>query len=95
MATVATGSTAIVRQQGRLVHGSLAAEYYLSQPTPSQWLAVGFIGRPAAGQAGSRLMQLLMGIGETEEAAVSALRQRLAAFCRLVSVSGTSCAGCG
>jgi hypothetical protein len=95
MATVATGSTAIVRQQGRLVHESLAAEYYLSQPAPNQWLAVGFIGRPAGDPTGSRLKRLLMGIGDTEEAAVSALRQRLAVSCRLVSVSGTSCAGCG
>ena len=77
------GTTGVVHR-GVLVRGPARAEYYTSQPAPTQWLAVGLVSTHPATRACPRLQQLLVGTGRTEDAAVNALWERLA-----VSIPGS------
>ncbi len=67
-----------VVHRGVLVRGPATAEYYTSQPAPTQWLAVGLVSTHPATRNCPRLQQFLVGTGRTEDSAVSALWDRLA-----------------
>lgn len=69
--------TTVVVHRGVLVRGPATAEYYTSQPAPTQWLAVGLVSTHPSTRACPRLQQLLVGTGRTETSAVSALWERL------------------
>jgi hypothetical protein len=63
---------------GVIVEGSFVADYYTSQPAPSQWIAVGVV-RPCDEQLSShRLRRMLVGDGLTADDAMAALRTRIA-----------------
>jgi hypothetical protein len=68
----------VVVHRGVLVRGPATAEYYTSQPAPTQWLAVGLVSTHPATRECPRLQQFLVGTGRTEDSAVSALWDRLA-----------------
>ncbi|CCF82628.1 hypothetical protein [Nitrolancea hollandica] len=68
----------VIVHRGVLVRGPATAEYYTSQPAPTQWLAVGLVSTQPATRDCPRLQQFLVGTGRTEDSAVSALWDRLA-----------------
>ncbi len=63
--------------RGVLGRGCAIAEYYTTQPAPTQWLAIGLVSIHSDDPSGSRLKQLLVGAGRTESAAVGSLWDRL------------------
>lgn len=69
---------AVVVHRGVLVRGPATAEYYTSQPAPTQWLAVGLVSTHPVTRGCPRLQQFLVGTGRTEDSAVNALWERLA-----------------
>jgi hypothetical protein len=72
-----TVATVVVRS-GVLARGHRVAEYYTSQPAPTQWIAVGLVSTlKMPGQRSRRLAQMLVGTGQTEAAAVRVLWERL------------------
>ncbi|HEU4793741.1 MAG TPA: hypothetical protein VFS96_08790 [Nitrolancea sp.] len=71
-------ATTVIVHRGVLVRGPSTAEYYTSQPAPTQWLAVGLVSTHPATRECPRLQQFLVGTGRTEDSAVSALWDRLA-----------------
>ncbi len=66
----------VVTSRG-ILHGSgRSIEYYTSQPSSSQWIALGVIPLTAdLSEEGTH--RVLVGTGETEQAAVDSLRGRL------------------
>lgn len=70
--------TTVVVHRGVLVRGPAMAEYYTSQPAPTQWLAVGLVSTHPVARTCPQLQQLLVGTGRTEDAAVNALWERSA-----------------
>ncbi len=63
--------------RGVLGRGCAIAEYYTTQPAPTQWLAIGVVSIHSDDPSGSRMKQLLVGAGRTESAAVGSLWDRL------------------
>ena len=68
----------IVMHRGILVQGQLSVEYYISQPAPTQWIAVGLVSAKTMVGTGHQPAQMLVGAGQTEDVAVSELSRRLA-----------------
>jgi hypothetical protein len=66
----------VVVSRGVIRDGQLPVEYHTSQPSPSQWIALGVVqeSTPVDVESTHRLM---VGTGETEEAAIEALRLRV------------------
>lgn len=62
---------------GVLGYGCAVAEYYTSQPAPTQWLAIGVVSIHSEDRRGGRAKQLLVGTGRTESTAVGSLWDRL------------------
>lgn len=62
---------------GLLLHGRILAEYYTSQPAPTQWLAIGVVSIYPIDPGDDRSKQMLVGTGRTETAAVVSLWDRL------------------
>lgn len=63
--------------RGVLGRGCAIAEYYTTQPAPTQWLAIGVVSIHSDDPSDSRMKQLLVGAGRTESAAVGSLWDRL------------------
>ena len=52
-------------------------DFYVSQPAPMQWVAVGVMVERTSDGFTSRFPSLFVGTGRTEEAAIVALAERL------------------
>jgi hypothetical protein len=64
----------VIVNRGTLEWGSATVEYYTTQPAPAQWTAIAVV--PLCEAEGTSRM--LVGSGPSEDAAVTALIQRLA-----------------
>lgn len=64
-------------QHGMLVMRHAVAEYYTSEPSPAQWVAIGTV--VPRGECGSGVVPraFLVGCGVTQDDAVEDLRRRL------------------
>jgi hypothetical protein len=71
------GGVPEVVRSGLLLHGRTLAEYYTSQPAPTQWLAIGVVSTYPEDPGDDRSKQMLVGAGRTEIAAVASLWDRL------------------
>jgi hypothetical protein len=69
-----------VAHRGVLARGCVVAEYYTSQPAPTQWLAIGLVSTYSDDHRDVRSKQLLVGTGRTETVAVKSLWDRLGAL---------------
>jgi hypothetical protein len=76
-----SGGVPEVVHSGLLLHGRTLAEYYASQPAPTQWLAIGVISIYPVDTGDDRSKQMLVGAGQTETAAVASLWDRLMTLC--------------
>jgi hypothetical protein len=68
----------VVIHRGVMTRGQTMAEYYTSQPAPTQWIAVGFVStQKIPPQLSPHLPWLLVGTGRTEDTAINDLWERL------------------
>ncbi|MGA7668775.1 MAG: hypothetical protein WBW04_00035 [Nitrolancea sp.] len=66
----------VITSRGILHGGGRSIEYYTSQPSSSQWIALGVIPLTVdVGEDGTH--RVLVGVGETEQTAIAALKDRL------------------
>lgn len=71
---------AVVSHRGMLDQSGVVAEYYTSQPTATQWIAVGLVSARTSAGPVHEPRRLLVGTGMTEQIAVDALARRLGAL---------------
>lgn len=70
---------AVVSHRGMLDRSGIVAEYYTSQPAPTQWIAVGLVSARTSSGPVHEPRRLVVGTGVTEEIAIDALTRRLGA----------------
>lgn len=70
-------STEKVVHYGVLTEGSFEVKYHTSQPAANQWIAIGILGHKKFSLRPTPRQRMMVGVGQTEEAAVEALRERL------------------
>ncbi len=63
--------------RGILHGGGRAIEYYTSQPSSSQWIALGVVPLQIEFDDKDSTHRVVVGTGQTEEGAIAALKQRL------------------
>ncbi len=66
--------------RGILYGGGSAIDYYTSQPSPSQWIALSVVPLLPAFDSGDVTRCVLVGVGKTEDVAIDSLRLRLNEF---------------
>jgi hypothetical protein len=71
---------AVVSYRGILDRSGIVAEYYTSQPAPTQWIAVGLVSARTSSAPVQEPRRLVVGTGMTEQIAVDALAHRLGAL---------------
>jgi hypothetical protein len=72
-----SGATEVVTSRGILHGGGRSIEYYTSQPSSSQWIALGVVPLSPEFDEDEATHRVLVGTGETEPAAIASLKSRL------------------
>ncbi len=67
----------VVTSRGILHGGGRPIEYYTSQPSSAQWIALGVVPLPPGLTGDDATHRLLVGTGGTEQSAIAALKSRL------------------
>ena len=67
-----------IEHEGVFTEGPWLVEYETSEPAPDHWVAIGFASQQLA--SGATMPVMVVGSGQTELAARSDLRRRIAGF---------------
>lgn len=68
----------VVASRGTIVHGGRAIDYYTTQPSAGQWIALGVVPLLPGIEGADATHRVVVGTGCTEDAAVDSLRERAA-----------------
>lgn len=67
----------VVTSRGILHGGGRSIEYYTSQPSSSQWIALGVVPLMPEIEKDDATHRVIVGTGESEHAAIASLKSRL------------------
>lgn len=73
----------IISSRGVLHRGERKIDYYTSQPSSCQWIALGIVRLSAPVNEDDTTHQILVGTGESEQAAVASLKARFVELMQL------------
>ncbi|HEX7102885.1 MAG TPA: hypothetical protein VF201_09605 [Nitrolancea sp.] len=65
-----------VASRGTIVYGGRAIDYYTTQPSAGQWIALGVVPLLTGFDGDDATHRVIVGTGRTENAAVDSLRER-------------------
>jgi len=68
----------VVASRGTIVQDGRAIDYYTTQPSAGQWIALGVVPLLADIGGGDATHRVVVGTGSTEQTAVDSLRERAA-----------------
>jgi hypothetical protein len=66
----------VVASRGTIVHAGRAIDYYTTQPSAGQWIALGVVPLLPGIDGDDATHRVIVGTGSTEDAAVDSLRER-------------------
>lgn len=64
-------------QHGVMIEGTYFVDYYVTQPSPGRWIAVGLVQPLRSRRGDSTLARMLVGEGPFLDEAIASLRERV------------------